>query len=415
MSYPDSYLDSARRSRAWSLLHSATDRLNRWLYHPWRWRCYPRVLAGALAAAVLVSVLGGSGSRALIGRMGGDFPAFYGAGRILAQGDWQQLYDWGRQADAQSDLHPFEEGRFLAFAYPPFVALVYWPLSYLPYELAYLLHTALLTLALWAAVQFMRPMLPRVDRWAVEGFCLAFCFMPMFRAITGAQNTSLTVLLLAAAWRARCQNRDAWAGVLLGLMLYKPQFALPLIGLFVLAGHFRVLAGAAASAGTLYALGACVGGVTWPAAWWAQTARFHAVDQAVNAGNSVGWLGVAEAVLGAQSGLALGLGWSLTAVTALGLAWLWWRRISPLSLRLGLTAVGVVLMQPHCMYYDAGLAVLCLAVLADRGGRKAVAPLAALWLFSMSAIAGTTLGFNPVFLALAVVGALAIRALRVSA
>jgi hypothetical protein len=381
----------------------------------WRLRWYPRLLALSFAIAIPISALGGEGSRALVGRVGGDFPAFYAAGRLLAAGRGRDLYDWQIQSEFQADLHPETEGRFLAFSYPPFVALLYWPLAFLPYRAAYLVHTALLGLALWLAVQQLRRLLPRVDRWALEGFCLAFTFLPLFRALSGAQNTTLNLLLLAAAWRALSRQRDALAGVWLGLMLFKPQFALPLLALFLLSGKVRVLPGAAALFCLFYLLSATVCGWDWFSTWWASVSVFHAVDQSVNAANSVGWLGFAQAVLGTGSPVALWAARALAISTAAALAYLWGSRRLALEPRMAVTVVGLILMQPHCMYYDGGLIVLTLAVLADRLGRRGLLPLGALWLLSFGAAVGKWIGFNPLFLVLLASGALALRELVLDA
>jgi hypothetical protein len=250
-----------------------------------------------------------------------------------------------------------------------------------------------------------------VDRWALEGFCLAFTFLPVFRAASGAQNTTLTLLLLAAAWRALSRQRDALAGVWLGLMLFKPQFALPLLALFLLAGKVRVLPGAAALLSLFYLLSATVCGWNWFSTWWASVSVFHAVDQSVNAANSVGWLGFTQAVLGTGSLAARWTGGALAVSTASALAYLWGSRRLALEPLMAITVVGLILMQPHCMYYDGGLIVLTLAVLADRLGRRGLLPLGALWLLSFGAIAGKWIGFNPLFLVLVASGALALHEL----
>ena len=54
----------------------------------------------------------------------------------------------------------------------------------------------------------------------------------MFRGIGAGQNTALTLLLLVAAWRASAADRDGLAGVFLGLLLFKPQFAVLAVALW---------------------------------------------------------------------------------------------------------------------------------------------------------------------------------------
>src|SRR5438477_10640628 len=88
----------------------------------------------ALVLGFLVTVLSGSGSNTAAGRVGGDYPAFYGAGRIVLDGDAAHLYDVKRQDAAEHDLFAGEHDGLLYFAYPPAVAAVYAPLAELPYR-----------------------------------------------------------------------------------------------------------------------------------------------------------------------------------------------------------------------------------------------------------------------------------------
>ena len=129
-----------------------------------RLRTYPVLILAALAAAFVFVVLAGSGSSTASGRVGGDFPAFYSAGTIVAAGDIDRLYDPAVQAAAQTELLGDEDG-FIMYPYAPHVAAAYAPLSELPYRTAYVLHTALMVGALIGALWLIRPMVPLVGRW----------------------------------------------------------------------------------------------------------------------------------------------------------------------------------------------------------------------------------------------------------
>ena len=85
-------------------------------------------------------------------RLGGDFPAFYAAGSIVRSGDIDSLYDPARQLVEQSELGL--DG-YLAFAYPPHVAVAYAPLSALPFRYAYLVHTVLMAVAFAVALHVL--------------------------------------------------------------------------------------------------------------------------------------------------------------------------------------------------------------------------------------------------------------------
>jgi hypothetical protein len=364
----------------------------------WRLRTYPRVLFGTACFVWVISVVMGSGSSTISGRLGGDFPAFYGAGRMVLEGSAEQLYDWGAQHDAQAGLHADEDAKFLAFAYPPFVALMYAPLAMLPFRLSYVLHTLLQGACLWGAIQLLCPMSARIRKYRFEAFVMALAFYPMLRAVIGAQNTALTALTLAIVWRGLHDRRDGIAGMGAGMLLFKPQFALPVLGLLLLLRRPAILVAAAVVGAVYYALGAALSGADWPVVWWQQVSVFHTQDQALNAVNSVGILGFCEAVLGPGSEAALFVGAALT-LGAVGCAmWVWWHHERhPLSLRMAVMVCAVVIVPPHSMFYDAGVLVLALAALAERHGRSALPALVALTALAVGGAGSQVFGANPLF------------------
>ena len=95
----------------------------------------------------------------------------------------------------------------------------------------------------------------------------------------------------------------------------------------------------------------------WLPLWWRAVERFHSVDQSVNAGNSVGWLGAAEALFGPAQPAALAVGGGAALITVACLVLLWLRRShTDPSLRMAVTVVGVLLLQPHAMYENKNVA-----------------------------------------------------------
>jgi alpha-1,2-mannosyltransferase len=77
------------------------------------------------------------------------------------------------------------------------------------------------------AVALLVRMLPGERDWRTWALVplLACTSMPFIQAITHGQNTCVSLLLLCAAVTAWRKQRDALAGVLCGLMFYKPQLA----------------------------------------------------------------------------------------------------------------------------------------------------------------------------------------------
>ena len=91
----------------------------------------------ALVTLAVVMIVGALITPDDSGQLGGDFPAFYAAGSIVAEDGYDNLYDLEVQRAAQEGLLENEDG-VLFFAYPPFVATGYSWLVPLGYRGAYL-------------------------------------------------------------------------------------------------------------------------------------------------------------------------------------------------------------------------------------------------------------------------------------
>lgn len=364
----------------------------------WRIRLYSRALLIPLVLPIFIAVLSADGSSMVTGRLGGDLPAFYGAGRIVDDGSIDELYDWQTQAEAQAGLFGGDEDVFQVFAYPPFVAHAYSPLAKLPYSVAYALHTAFMLAVVAAAVVVLRRILPRVDAWPLEAFVLAAGFYPLYRAVTGGQNSAISLLIVVGGYWALSRDREVLAGVLLGLLLYKPQLALPVIGLLAVR-NWRSLGGVAATATSYWVWGTGLGGPAWIGAWVGNIESFNEADQEVNGVKNVNLVGFAERLLGTGSAAAYAVGGALAAALAIALIWVWRDRRIPLDLQMAAVACGMLLIPLHVMFYDAGLLVLPFAILANRHGRDGTKRLLGLVLLGFLGAFADTFGFSTLFFA----------------
>jgi hypothetical protein len=384
----------------------STDRF----FDTWRVKWYPRIVLISMLVGILVVVLSGKGAESLTGRLGGDYPAFYAAGRIASQGDWEHLYSFARQEAVQKDLLPTEsKGAFLPFPYPPFVALLYCPLALLNFRLSYLIHTLLMFLAIAIALRLLSRGNPYIATYYDLALAATLLYYPMLRAVLGGQNTPITFLLVVAVWRAGLDRREWLAGFFLGLMLFKPQFGLPLIGLHFLSGRWRTVISSALVALGLYLIGSYLCGAGWIREWLRFGTQFANLDASINRSNSVSWLGFLQALLGVDSRIVLISGWGLAIATSLATSLLWYRgRLNDdLSAHLGLTVIALVLIQPHAMYYDMAL-VLFTYVLYLSYDKTTTKVIGLIWLLSLSQVAAKTVGFSPLFVLLLWSGLMAI-------
>ena len=308
----------------------------------WRLRAWPSALLVGVAAVFLVQVAAADGAVTLGGRLGGDLPAFVGAARLLRAGG--DLYEPAAQTAAQADLVP--AGTFCWFAWPPIVAALYVPLSVLPWNVAVLVHTLLTTAA---AALGLRWWARRHGLPVAIAIPAALSFYPLLRSLPGGQLTGLLVLYAAG---------PGWLG---GALLLKPQ-----LGVFplVATGRWRALGW---GAGGVYLGSAAVSGWDWPGVWLPAAMAFTRAA-AADPGSVSLWDHPAP-----FAGVAV-------------LAACAWRVRADPERRLALALAAAPLLAPHALWYDAGLAVLPLGLVAARGGRRVLPWLGAVWLLGLAVV-----------------------------
>ncbi|HMO26031.1 MAG TPA: glycosyltransferase family 87 protein [Tepidisphaeraceae bacterium] len=186
--------------------------------------------------------------------LGHDFLPFYMAGTFAREGRVDQLYDLNIARQWQQALAA-EHGLVLGNTFgpwwnPPHFAWMFAPYSMLPYRLALAAWTMTGVLCLAISIVLLVRLLPRRedDRapdWRTWGLVplLILCSMPFVQAISHGQNTFLSLLLLSGTvvlWRG---NRAIGAGLVCGLLFYKPQLATLVSAVMLLTMGPRVLIG----------------------------------------------------------------------------------------------------------------------------------------------------------------------------
>lgn len=176
-----------------------------------------------------------------------DFRSFYAAGYLLRT-DPSHLYDLGRQKEIQ-DARISHGDVAIPFFHPSYEALIYAPLSWLHYKTAYLTFQCLnlvllLCLFLWSRDLFSS----RIPPWQMHPGLLFFPFVPVLVAIYQGQNSILMLVIVCTTWKNLEKNKDAKAGALLALALFKFQIMLPIALLVALRRGRRFATGFVASA-----------------------------------------------------------------------------------------------------------------------------------------------------------------------
>jgi hypothetical protein len=189
--------------------------------------------------------------RARIAKGDPDFTVFYTAGKIVREGRGSQLYDGPTQQAVQRDFTTDADLRRSALPYihPPFEALLFLPLTFLPYTAAFVLWNAVnlgllfvIALRLRESVSFLR----QVALWKLV--LIALAFFPIFANFHQGQDAILLLLLVVMGFRALENEEQFTAGLWLGLAVFKYHLIVPLVLILALWKGRRFAAGFAAMA-----------------------------------------------------------------------------------------------------------------------------------------------------------------------
>ena len=174
-----------------------------------------------------------------------DFTAFYAAGKILHEGLGASLYDLRTEYRVQGQFANISSRHGpLPYIHPPFEALVFLPLSLLPYTQAFVAWNLFNLIALLGVALLLRPHLNALSTIPVWEFLLGFlAFFPTFLNLLQGQDSIVLLLLFTLAFAALKQRSDFVCGCWLALGTFKFQFAIPLVLLIVIWRRRRVAAG----------------------------------------------------------------------------------------------------------------------------------------------------------------------------
>lgn len=173
-----------------------------------------------------------------------NFASFYTAGTMVRTGEATALYDLPAQYEMQKQFAPNVSIRQAALPYlhPPFEALLFAPLTLLPYWPSYLLWTAL-NLALLALSLMILRIGPGLRGVSLIFLALAAAgFYPVVTSLIQGQDCVLLLFLFVLALVALEKGWDTAAGLLLAGGMFRFQVVLPVILLLAIR-RWRILLG----------------------------------------------------------------------------------------------------------------------------------------------------------------------------
>ena len=219
---------------------------------------------------------------------------------------------------------------------------------------------------------------------------LAIAFPAVLINIGHGQNGFLTAALLGGALVC-LDRRPLIAGILFGLLVYKPQFGL-MIPIALLAGaHWRSFAAAAATVAVLTLVTTFAFG---PQVWHAFLLSTHFSRTVVLEQGNTGWEKIQSLfswarMWGAPIPLAYALQGALTLALGVALVWLW-RSATPAALKAASLCLASILATPYTLDYDMMVVAPAIAFFAVDGFIRGFGPwektvLAVLWLAPIAA------------------------------
>ncbi len=376
--------------------------------------------------------------------LGTDFSNVYAAGTYVRDGTPDTPFDPALQHAREQKLFG-PATPFYGWHYPPFFLFIAGALALLPYGLALVVWqgvTLILYLLMIGTIVFSPP--PRLQREGKGGLqppstkeerdakhrygegiqrrplesdapppaglppaelcalergeiifdplwlLLALAFPAVLINIGHGQNGFLTAALLGGAL-VTLQRQPLLAGVLFGLLAYKPQFGLMIPLALAAGGHWRAFAAAAATVALLaLATTLSFGPHVWQA--FLDSTRFTRTV-ALEQGNT-GWYKIQSVFAWARMwGAPVAVAYALQATTtaALGAALIWlWRGGASYPLKAAALCLAGILATPYSFDYDMMVVAPAVAYLVVDGTARGFAPwertaLALLWIVPLIA------------------------------
>lgn len=349
------------------------------------------IASGIGLAYLLATATGLSDAR---GRpLGTDFSNVYAAGTYVLEGRPAAPFDIEAQRVREREIFG-PDTELYGWHYPPFFLFLAAALALLPY-LAALAVWQGVTLALYltAILAILRPALSatfpgkRPDGLVVLA---ALAYPAVFVNLGHGHNGFLTAALIGCAL-LQLDRRPVLAGILFGLLAYKPQFGMMIPLVLLVTGRWRTFVAAGVTVAALLAAATLAfGWEVWPA--FLEGARFtrHIILEQGNTGwHKIQSLFAIVRMWGGGIAFAYAAQAVLSLAVAAALAWLWQRPTSS-ERKAAALCLAAILATPYSLDYDMMVLAPAIAFLVADGVRRGFLPyektaLALLWLIPICA------------------------------
>jgi|SRR5579872_6602922 len=298
-----------------------------------------------------------------------DFAAFYTAGKILQRGQSASLYHRDLQWQIQQEFASKVTIRSAPLPYirPPFEALIFLPLAYFRYPIAFVIWM-LAKIAILIAFPFFLPRDARFGGISSAGTffqgLLWLGFFPVAFDLLQGQDSILLLLIVTFVFWFLERRQDFASGFTLGLGLFKFHLVVPIFLVFLLRRKLKIASGFLVAAFVVSTISLALVGWNglseYPRYLWRINQSpwlggFDAYGMPNIRGLLTPLLGKGRVALSAQMALLAGVAAGIIVV-----AQLWRERSSDLQDRIGfsLCIVTTILCSYYANSYDFTLFLL---------------------------------------------------------
>ena len=339
--------------------------------------------------------------------IGTDFANVYAAGTYVLEGRSEAPFDPTTHHARQQEIFGANTP-FYGWHYPPFFLFIAAALALLPYGLAlavWVTTTFLLYLFSIRTILRLRETPPDAPADAPTIDPLWLLFAAAFPAVLvnagHGQNGFLTAALIGGAL-VMLDRRPAVAGIMFGLLSYKPQFGLMIPLVLIATQRWRAFGAAVVTVAALAAVSTVAFG---PNIWSAFLASTEFSRVIVLEAGDTGWHKIQSIFSWVRMwGGSVAVAYAIHAVVVIVLGVMLvrlWRSDRPYPLKAGALIMASVLSTPYALDYDMMALAPAIAFLAVDGLQRGFSAwqktaLAALWLVPIVARSGAEYALLPI-------------------
>ena len=318
-----------------------------------RARLWPIAVLIASAGGLVYLIATSDGLIDYQGRpLGTDFSNVYTAGRMVLDGRAADAFDPRLEHAAEQAIFG-EKTPFYGWHYPPFFLALAAALALMPYQLALLVWQGVTLVLYLLAIRAIVASRGREESGEASlWLLLALAYPAVFVNLGHGHNGFLTAALIGFAL-VILDTRPILAGILFGLLAYKPQFGVMIPLVLLATGRWRTLFAASATVAALIVAATLAFGVE---AWRAFFTFAEYTRTVVLETGETGWHKIQSVfswarMWGAPVSLAYAMQGAVTLLVAAALIWLWRSRES-FALKAAALCLGAMLATPYSLDYD---------------------------------------------------------------